>query len=148
MKTTYRSVDELTESQKWFVVDATDAVLGRLASQVAQLLRGKHKPHYAPHQDCGDHVIVINADKVRLTGTKEDTKTYFRHTTTRPGSQRITSFQQMRERHPERIVEYAVKGMLPKNSLGRKIFTKLHVVAGDEHPHDAQKPEPFTLKMS
>lgn len=146
MKTAYKSVEEIQNDRKWYVVDATDLVLGRMASQIASILKGKNKPAYAPHQDHGDYVVVINADKVRLTGNKENTKTYFRHRTTRPGAQVITTYKQMMEFHPERVVEYAVKGMLPKNSLGRKMIKKLHVVAGEDHPHVAQKPEALALK--
>jgi large subunit ribosomal protein L13 len=146
MKTEYKSVEEIQAEQKWYVVDATNLVLGRMATQIASILKGKNKPSYAPHQDHGDFVVVINAEKVRLTGNKENTKTYFRHRTTRPGSQVVTTYKQMIELHPERVVEYAVKGMLPKNSLGRKMIKKLHVVAGDVHPHTAQQPEALTLK--
>ena len=146
MNTSYASMEEIQNNRKWFVVDATDQVLGRLASQIASILKGKNKPYYVPHHDCGDNVIVINADKVRLTGKKEDAKEYFRHTTTRPGSQRILSYKQMMTSHPERVVEYAVKGMLPKNSLGRQMFLKLHAYAGEDHPHQAQKPEQLKLK--
>lgn len=144
MKTTYKSVDEIQSDRKWFVLDAENLVLGRLASQVATILKGKHKPAYAPHQDLGDHIIVINAEKVRLTGNKENTKEYFRHST-RPGSGKFTSIKQMREFHPERIIEYAVKGMLPKNPLGRQMIKKLHVYAGPNHEHQAQKPEEMKL---
>ncbi len=146
MKTSYASIDEIQNDSKWYVIDATDQVLGRFASQIASILKGKNKPYYVPHHDCGDNVIVLNADKIRLTGKKAETKEYFRHTTTKPGSQRILTFEQMLSSHPERIVEYAVKGMLPKNSLGRKMFMKLHTYVGAEHPHKAQQPEQLKLK--
>lgn len=146
MKTSYASIDEIQNNRKWYVIDATDQVLGRFASQIASILKGKNKAYYVPHHDCGDNVIVLNADKIRLTGKKADTKEYFRHTTTKPGSQRILTFEQMLATHPERVVEYAVKGMLPKNSLGRKMFMKLHTYIGEEHPHKAQQPEQLKLK--
>ena len=145
VKTTYSSVQEIQTNRKWFVIDASDQVLGRFASQVATMLKGKHKPAYAPHQDLGDNIIVINAEKIRLTGNKENTKEYFRHTT-RPGSGKFTSLKQMRDAQPERIIEYAVKGMLPKNPLGRSMIKKLHVYAGETHQHQAQKPEELKLK--
>jgi len=124
---------------EWLLVDAEGVSLGRLASMIAQLLRGKHKPIFTPHMDTGDFVIVVNADKVRLTGTKDETKTYFRHTGY-PGGQRFTSFREMMEKHPERVIEHAVKGMLPHNRLGRQIIKKLKVYTGPEHPHQAQQP--------
>jgi len=129
----------------WYVVDAEDVVLGRLASQIAQILRGKHKPIYTPHMDTGDFVIVINADKVRLTGTKEEKKSYFRHTGY-PGGGRTTTYKQLFEKRPEEIVRKAVKGMIPHNKLGRQIFKKLKVYAGSEHPHDSQQPKPLEIK--
>ena len=145
MKTTYKSVEEIQAERKWYLLDATDVVLGRFASQVASILKGKYKASYAPHQDCGDYIVVINAEKVVLTGNKADTKTYFRHNR-RPGGGKFTSFKQMIAAHPERVIENAVKGMLPKNPLGRSMIKKLHVVAGPDHNYQAQKPEPFTLK--
>jgi large subunit ribosomal protein L13 len=129
----------------WYVVDATDMALGRLASQVAQILRGKHKPIFTPHMDTGDFVIVINAEKIRLSGTKADSKQYFHHTGF-PGGTRFRSFKDTLNQHPERIVEHAVKGMLPHNRLGRALFKKLKVYAGNEHPHQAQLPKPLELK--
>jgi large subunit ribosomal protein L13 len=129
----------------WYVVDAEDITLGRLASQVAQILRGKHKPIYTPHMDTGDFVVVINAEKVRLTGTKADTKSYFRHTGF-PGGQRTTSYKQMMEKYPERIIQKAVKGMVPHNRLGRQIMKKLKVYVGPEHEHAAQQPKPLVIK--
>ena len=129
-------------TREWLVVDAADVPLGRLASNVAQLLRGKHKPTFAPHVDGGDYVIVINAEQVAVTGSKETDKRYYRHSGF-PGGLREMTLEQMRERYPERIIEAAVKGMLPKNKLGRSILGKLKVYAGPEHPHAAQSPEPL-----
>jgi large subunit ribosomal protein L13 len=126
--------------RKWYVIDATDKTLGRLSSEIAKRLRGKHKPIYTPHVDCGDHIIVINAEKVKLTGNKETQKVY-RHHTGYMGGLRERSYKEMLAKHPERIIEKAVKGMLPKNSLGRQMYTKLKVYAGPEHNHAAQKPE-------
>ena len=129
---------------KWWVVDAQDAVLGRLASQVAARLRGKHKPIYTPHVDTGDWVIVVNADKVKLTGRKWDQKTYYRHSGYIGGLKAITA-KKLLEKRPEDIIRFAVRGMLPKNRLGRKIFKKLKVYTGAEHPHAAQQPDEWTL---
>ncbi len=136
------SAKKETIERKWYIVDAEGEIVGRLCSRIAHVLRGKHKPTYTPHVDCGDYVIVINADKVRFTGQKMDNKEYIRHSGY-PGGQRRTTPRQMLEKKPEFIVEKAVKGMLPKNRLGRKMFKKLFVYAGAEHPHKAQKPEPF-----
>ena len=130
--------------RKWFIIDANDLVLGRMATKVASILRGKHRPQYTPHADCGDHVIVINADKVRLTGRKEEQKVYYRHSGYM-GGLKETPIEEMRIKHPERIIEFAVKGMLPKNSLGRAMFSKLKVYAGSNHPHAAQQPSPLTI---
>lgn len=130
----------------WWVVDATDLPLGRLASEVAQILRGKHKAIYAPHMDTGDHVIVINADKVAVTSEKARQKVYYRHSGF-PGGIKAETFDALLERRPEVIVERAVKGMLPKNKLGRQMARKLKVYAGTEHPHEAQKPSPLTLNV-
>ena len=130
--------------REWLVVDATDVPLGRLASELAQVLRGKHKPTYAPHVDGGDYVIVLNAEKIAVTGTKETDKSYYRHSGY-PGGLSEMSLAEMRAKHPERIVQAAVKGMLPKNKLGRQMFKKLKVYAGPEHPHAAQSPQPFDL---
>ena len=121
------------------MVDAQGEVLGRLASQIAALIRGKHKTNFTPHVDCGDNVIVINAEKIRFTGKKMTDKIYIRHTGY-PGGQRFTTPRLLLEKHPERIIEHAVKGMLPKNRLGRRLFTNLHVYTGDNHPHAAQQP--------
>lgn len=132
---------KVTEIQRrWLVVDADGQVLGRLASEVAQLLRGKHKPMYSPHMDTGDFVVVVNAARVRLTGDKAEKKTYFRHTGYMGGG-KLIPFRAMQEKHPERIIDLAVKGMLPKNNLGRLMRRKLKVYAGPEHPHAAQRPE-------
>lgn len=130
--------------RNWCVVDAENRTLGRLASAVAHRLRGKHKPEYTPHVDAGDYVVVINADKVRVTGNKERDKTYYRHSGY-PGGIRSTSLKKLRETHPERIIEKAVKGMLPRNPLGRAVFRKLKVYAGPNHPHAAQQPEPIEV---
>jgi large subunit ribosomal protein L13 len=128
----------------WYVVDATDVVLGRLASQVATLLRGKHKPTFAPHVDGGDFVIVINADKVALSGNKRETKLAYRHSGY-PGGLRSVNYGELLEKNPERAVEKAVRGMIPKTSLGRDQLGKLKVYRGAEHPHAAQQPKPFEI---
>lgn len=130
--------------RKWYVVDATDKVLGRLASEVAAILRGKNKPIFTPNLDTGDYVIVINADKVRVTGDKNKKKIYKRHTGY-PGGLRTTTFEELIARKPERAVELAVKGMLPKNKLGRDMYRKLRVYAGEDHGHEAQQPESIDL---
>jgi len=126
--------------RQWFVVDAADKVLGRLASEIARRLRGKHKAEYTPHVDTGDHIVVINAEKVRFTGAKEENKLYWRYSGY-PGGIKSDSVKELRVTHPERIIESAVKGMLPKNPLGRQMFKKLHVYAGPEHRHQAQQPQ-------
>jgi large subunit ribosomal protein L13 len=126
--------------RKWFVVDAQGRTLGRLATQVATVLRGKHKPIYTPHVDCGDYVIVVNADKIHVTGQKLDDKIYYRHSNYPGGLKQVTLRRQL-QTHPERVIEAAVRGMLPKNRLGRKMFKKLKVYAGPDHPHQAQQPE-------
>ncbi len=131
--------------RSWWLIDAKNQTLGRLATEVARRLRGKHKPEYTPHVDTGDYIIVINADKVRVTGNKETGKIYWRHSGY-PGGIRGTSVADMRENHPERIIEKAVKGMLPRNPLGRAMYRKLKVYAGAEHPHAAQ--QPTTLELS
>lgn len=141
---TYMAKAETVE-RKWYVVDAEDQVLGRLASQIATILRGKHKPEYTPFVDTGDFVIVINADKVKVTGNKATQKTYWRHSGYM-GGLKLTPYEEMLEKHPERIIESAVKGMLPHNSLGRQMYRKLKVYAGPEHPHAAQQPEVLELK--
>lgn len=130
--------------RRWFVVDAEGKILGRLATEVARVLRGKHKPIYTPHLDTGDFVVVINADKIALSGRKADQKSYFRHTGYM-GGEKFIPFRTMLEKHPERVIELAVKGMLPKNALGKEMRKKLRVYAGGEHPHEAQQPEPLNI---
>ncbi len=130
--------------REWYVVDATDQRLGRLASAIAMILRGKNKPEYTPHLDTGGFVIVVNAEKVQVTGKKRTQKLYMRHSG-RPGGMKTETFAALQVRIPERIVEKAVKGMLPKNSLGRQLFTKLKVYAGGDHPHQAQKPQELKI---
>jgi len=133
-----------TVTRKWYVVDATDKTVGNLATQVAKILRGKHKPIFTPHVDTGDFVIVLNAEKVQLSGSKWDSKMY-RWRTTRPGSMKEVTAKEMLEKKPTHLVENAIKGMLPKNKLGRKVFKKLKVYAGEDHPHKAQKPETLNI---
>jgi large subunit ribosomal protein L13 len=133
-------------TRQWHVIDATDVVLGRLASHVAILLRGKHKPIFAPHVDTGDFVIVVNADKVSLSGAKLQQKQAYRHSGY-PGGLRSVSYADLMAKHPERVVEKAVRGMLPKNSLGRKTLSKLKVYAGPTHPHQAQQPQPYEIRQ-
>lgn len=135
-----KSINKANADKQWVVVDAKDQTLGRLASRIAMVLRGKHKPLYTPHADCGDNVIVINAGQVRLSGLKWAQKDYIRHTGF-PGGQRSLTAEEVMEKDPTRLVEYAVKGMLPKNRLGREILRNLHVFAGAEHNHEAQKPQ-------
>ena len=130
--------------RRWFIVDADGLILGRLATAIARVLRGKHKPMYTPHLDTGDYVVVVNAEKVRLTGDKAEQKTYFRHSGYMGGEQHIP-VRTMLEKHPERVIELAVKGMLPKNNLGRLMRRKLKVYAGGEHPHEAQQPQPLEI---
>jgi large subunit ribosomal protein L13 len=131
---------------QWHVIDASDVVLGRLASHAAMLLRGKHKPIFAPHVDTGDFVIVVNAEKVALSGRKLEQKRAYRHSGY-PGGLRAVAYGELMDRHPERVIEKAVRGMLPKNSLGRSMLRKLKVYAGPDHPHQAQKPVPFEIKQ-
>ena len=133
-----------TIDRKWYVVDATDMTLGRLASEVAKVLRGKNKPIFTPHIDCGDNVIVINAEKIKVTGKKMDQKVYYHHSDYVGGLKEATLSEKL-EKKPEQVIELAVKGMLPKGPLGRQMFTKLHVYAGPEHKHEAQKPEVLTF---
>ena len=130
--------------RKWYVVDATGYTLGRLASEVAKVLRGKNKPVFTPHVDTGDYVIVVNADKIKVTGKKLDQKIYYHHSDY-VGGMKETTLREMLAKKPEKVVELAVKGMLPKGPLGREMFTKLHVYAGAEHPHAAQQPEALTF---
>ncbi len=142
MKTVSMRAEDVRRS--WFVVDAEDKTLGRLATEIATRLRGKHKPEYTPHVDTGDYVIVVNAEKIRVTGAKTSDKMYYRHSGY-PGGIKSRSFEQMRDSHPERIIEKAVKGMMPRNPLGRAMLKKLKVYAGGEHPHSAQQPEPLEI---
>lgn len=144
MRTTFMAKGHEVD-RKWLVVDAEGQTLGRLASEVAAILRGKHKPTFTPNVDTGDHVIIINADKVQLTGNKLQGKLY-RHHTQFAGGLKTRTAGEMLEKYPTRMIELAVKGMLPKNSLGRKMFTKLNVYTGTEHPHAAQKPEAYELR--
>tara|TARA_Y100000588_G_scaffold389585_1_gene492760 strand:+ start:172851 stop:173279 length:429 start_codon:yes stop_codon:yes gene_type:complete len=138
MKT--QSIKQSDIEHNWWVADADGQVLGRFASKIAQILRGKHKPDFTPHMDMGDCVVVVNAEKIRVTGKKESDKLYFRHTGY-PGSKSFTSVKLMRKTHPERIVKNAIKGMLPHNRLGRQIIKHLKVYTGAEHPHNAQQPK-------
>ncbi|KAB2922513.1 MAG: 50S ribosomal protein L13 [Bacteroidetes bacterium] len=131
--------------QKWYLVDATGKTLGRVASQVAHLLRGKHKPQFTPNADLGDFVVVVNADKVQVTGKRAEMKEYF-HYTGYPGGAVFQQFKDVLKNHPERVIEHAVKGMIPHTKLGRRIIKKLKVYAGTEHPHAAQKPQPIEFK--
>ena len=133
-----------TVRRDWYVVDASGKTLGRLATQLAMHLRGKHKPEYTPHVDTGDNIIVLNAEKIRVTGDKLKDKVYYWHTGA-IGGIKSRSLEKMLEQHPERVIEFAVKGMLPKNPLGRKMFKKLHVFTGDKHPHTAQQPKPLEV---
>jgi large subunit ribosomal protein L13 len=144
MNKTYLPAQDALE-RDWYVVDATDQRLGRLATEIAMILRGKKKAEYTPHLDTGDFVIVVNAEKVAVTGKKRTQKVYRRHSG-RPGGMKTETFAKLQQRLPERILEHAVKGMLPKNSLGKQLFTKLKVYAGPTHPHDAQQPK--ELKIS
>ena len=144
MRTTYMAKASDVE-RKWYVVDAEGQTLGRLASQIASILRGKHKPTYTPHVDTGDHVIIINASKIELTGKKLTDKIYYRHSM-HPGGLKTRTALEMRTNYPEKMLEQAIKGMLPKGSLGRQMGKKLNVYAGAEHPHQAQKPEVLELR--
>jgi len=138
------SVNKESANKQWVIVDAQNAVVGRMSAVVAMVLRGKHKPSFTPHADCGDNVIVINADKVRFTGNKWSQKEYVRHTGY-PGGQRITTASELMEKNPVAVVEKAVRGMLPKNRLGDELFRNLHVYAGSEHPHQAQQPSVLNI---
>jgi large subunit ribosomal protein L13 len=142
MKTHTPKAEEI--DRQWWVVDAADKPLGRLATELARVLRGKHKPIYTPHLDTGDFVVILNAEKVRLTGNKADQKEYFRHSGYM-GGERFIPYKKMLAKHPERIIELAVKGMLPKNALGRDMYRKLKVYAGTEHPHQSQNPQPLEV---
>lgn len=138
------SANKENANKQWFVVNAEGQTVGRLASKVAKLIRGKHKVNFTPHADCGDNVIIINAEKVSFSGTKLADKEYVRYTGY-PGGQKMTSAQEMLKKHPERLIEKAIKGMLPKNKLGSRLFTNLKVYKGSEHDHEAQKPQVFNL---
>ena len=142
MSTPFPSAKDI--ERRWWTVDADGQVLGRLATEVARLLMGKHKPSYTPFLDVGDHVVIVNADKIVLTGNKFDAKKYYRYSGY-PGGLSETNATRMLEEHPERIVEFAVKGMLPKNTLGRQMYRKLRVYAGADHGQEAQKPEPYEV---
>jgi len=139
------NVSEPSIQREWLLVDAENMILGRLASEIASILRGKRKPIYSPHLDTGDHVIVVNASRIRLTGKKPEKKRYFRHTMY-PGGVRWTPFGEMLEDKPTEVIRLAVKGMLPKNRLGRAMIKKLKIYAGPEHPHEAQMPRAFEVK--
>ena len=143
MNTFMANPDKL--DRKWYVVDATGCTLGRLSSEVASVLRGKNKTCFTPHVDCGDYVIVVNADKIKVSGKKLDQKIYYHHSDY-VGGMKETTLKELLAKRPERVIEFAVKGMLPKGPLGRKMYTKLHVYAGPDHNHAAQKPEVMTIK--
>ena len=140
------SANKATVNKEWLLIDADSQVLGRLASQVAKMLLGKHKPSYTPHVDCGDNIVIINAEKVKLTGKKMTQKQYLRHTGY-PGGQRVTTPREMMEKNPALIIEKAVKGMLPKNRLGRQLFHNMHVYVGAEHKQEAQQPRKIDLNL-
>ena len=142
MKTYVPSANAI--EKKWYVVDATGMTLGRLSSEIAKVLRGKNKPIFTPHMDCGDYVIVVNAEKIAVTGKKLDQKIYYRHSEY-VGGMKETTLKEMLAKHPERVIEHAVKGMLPKGPLGREMYKKLFVYAGPDHKHAAQKPETLTF---
>lgn len=139
------SANKESVKKEWILIDAENQILGRLASRAASILRGKNKPYFTPHVDCGDHVIIINAGKVRLTGNKLDDKKYVRHSGY-PGGQRERSPRELFAKKPNDVIEHAVRGMLPRNRLGRALFRNMHVYAGPEHPHEAQKPKKIDLK--
>lgn len=143
MKTYYAKPNEV--AREWLLIDAQDQVLGRVASKATHILRGKHKPTYTPHVDTGDFVVIINADKIRVTGKKLTDKEYYRHSGY-PGGLKCETFEEAMEKHPERVIEHAVKGMLPKNTLGRAMAKKLKVYAGAEHPHMAQQPREIKME--
>ncbi|MFO7756520.1 MAG: 50S ribosomal protein L13 [Bacteroidales bacterium] len=139
-----KAANKATVNKEWLLVDAEGEILGRLASQVAKLIRGKHKPDFTPHVDCGDYVIILNADKVKMSGNKWDDKEYIRHSGY-PGGQKSIVARELFKKHPERVVENAIRGMLPGNRLGRAMFRNLHVYTGDQHGHEAQKPRKIEL---
>lgn len=140
------SANKATVTKEWVIVDVTNMPLGRVSSEIAMLIRGKRKPNYTPHVDCGDNVVVINAEKVRLTGKKWTDRQHFSHTGY-PGGQRIITPEQMFKKDPTRLIEHAVRGMLPKSRLGRQLFTNLHVYSGTEHQHEAQKPKEVNFNI-
>ena len=140
------SANKATVTKEWILVDATDMVLGRMGAKVAKILRGKHKPNFTPHVDCGDNVIIINADKIRLTGKKMTDRIYYTYSLY-PGGQRATTPAQIMAKSPEKLVQKVVKGMLPKNILGAALFRNLYVYAGNEHPHEAQQPKVIDLNL-
>ncbi len=144
MRTVQMTKEEALAQRRWYIIDAEDKVLGRMATEIARVLRGKHKPSFSPHVDAGDFVIVVNAKRVKVTGAKESDKRYYRHTGY-PGGLRETRLSEMRARKPEAVVRLAVKGMLPRNRLGRGQLGKLKVYGGPEHPHGAQTPEPLAI---
>ena len=139
------SANEKIVKKEWVLIDAQEEVVGRLATVVASILKGKNKPYYTPHFDCGDNVIIINAEKVRFTGHKWNDKQYVHHTTY-PGGQRFATPREVMRKYPERILEHAIKGMLPKNRLGSQLFRNLHVYVGPNHPHEAQQPKLINIK--
>ncbi|MBP1467597.1 50S ribosomal protein L13 [Candidatus Chloroploca sp. M-50] len=145
MKTYHQKDSEI--QRDWYVVDATDQVLGRFATQIATLLRGKHKPTYTPSNDGGDFVVVVNCEKIKIMGRKADQKVYYRHTGY-PGGLKVTPYRMMLAKHPDRILRTAVKGMLPKNRMGRRLLGKLRIYAGPNHPHAAQQPKIWTPRYS
>jgi large subunit ribosomal protein L13 len=138
------SANKATVKKEWILIDAEGQILGRLATTIAMRLRGKHKPYFTPHVDCGDNIVVINAEKVELSGNKWADKEYVRHTGY-PGGQRFTPAEEMLEKHPMRLIEHAVRGMLPRNRLGRALYKNMHLYAGNEHPHEAQNPQKIEL---
>jgi large subunit ribosomal protein L13 len=139
-----KNANKASAEKNWVLVDAEGQILGRVASQIAKIIRGKHKPSYTPHVDCGDHVVVINAEKVKMTGKKFSDRVIFTHSGYN-GGQRETTPNMMLRKHPERLIEYAVRGMLPKNRIGSELFRSLHVYVGAKHDHEAQKPQPITF---
>lgn len=139
-----KSANNETVKRDWYIIDATDKVLGRLSTEVARRLRGKHKPEFTPHVDCGDYIVITNVEKIRVTGNKNKKKIYYHHTGY-PGGIKDTTFEKLQEKKPEMIIEKAVKGMLPKGPLGRQMFSKLKVYKGGEHPHSAQQPKQLEI---
>lgn len=148
MKTFYATAEDINPTIKWYVIDAEDVILGRLATEAALRLRGKHKPIYTPSMDTGDYIVIVNAGKIKLTGNKREDKVYYWHTRYPGGLKSKTVRQELEGRFPERVVIRAVKGMMPKNRMGRKMFKKLKVYAGPEHPHAAQTPESIEIRVA